>query len=56
MDQRFEDLPDDLREFYQVMQDNVYDGLKDDVVAGTREVRPPTGIVTFEHHGLNQRD
>jgi methanogenic corrinoid protein MtbC1 len=36
MEQRFEDLPDDLREFYEEMQDNVYDGLKDEVVGQTR--------------------
>ncbi len=36
MEQRFEDLPDDLRDLYETMQDDVYDGLKDEVVAGTR--------------------
>ncbi len=37
MEERFEDLPADLQEFYQNMQDDVYDGLKDEVVASTRK-------------------
>jgi corrinoid protein of di/trimethylamine methyltransferase len=51
MEQRFEDLPDDLREFYEELQDNVYDGLKDQVVAGTRAAlargQTPSQVLNF---------
>ncbi|HEX9114884.1 MAG TPA: corrinoid protein [Anaerolineae bacterium] len=36
MSQQFDDLPADRQEFYQNMQDDLYDGLKDEVVAATR--------------------
>jgi 5-methyltetrahydrofolate--homocysteine methyltransferase len=36
MDHHFEDLPADLQELYENMQDDLYDGLKDEVVSATR--------------------
>ncbi len=37
MTESFNELPADLREFYETMQDDLYDGLKEQVVAATRE-------------------
>ncbi len=37
MTEGFDQLPADLREFYETMQDDLYDGLKEQVVAATRE-------------------
>ena len=51
MDERFEDLPPDLQEFYETMQDDLYDGLKDQVVAATRKAldssQSPGQILSF---------
>ena len=37
MDQEFENLPDDLQEHYEQMQDDLYDGLREEVVEATVE-------------------
>lgn len=36
MSQHFDDLPAERQEFYENMQDDLYDGLKDNVVAATK--------------------
>lgn len=50
---RFEELPAELQEHYLNMQDDLYDGAKDEVVAATRQAlewgQPPANILA---HGL----
>ena len=47
----FEELPQDLREHYEKMQDDLYEGLAEDVLQGTREAiemgRTPAEILNY---------
>ncbi|MEA3337635.1 MAG: corrinoid protein [Chloroflexota bacterium] len=43
MTDTFDSLPEDLQEFYERMQDDLYDGLRDEVVAATNDALDERG-------------